>query len=104
MLKPSDLPSPIINNEDRVDIEEYIDATLRRHAAAGAPVPWPLVIDTKRSGWLREDIEAVLSGYRSNGWDVMSGGNRALCVIRPCVHLVDRVDEELAEALKTSRG
>lgn len=49
----------------RKAIEDYFD----RRLMAGSRL-----IQMPRSGWLRENIEAVLNDYRALGWDVVGHG------------------------------
>ncbi len=88
MIKPSDLP-PVASEptDDRDAIERHIDKEILRHHAIGRP--WPLTVASTRSGWSAVDIDAVLEKYRQDGWTVMSGGRRALCVIAPSTAVVD---------------
>lgn len=100
MIKPSDLPS--ITQDDTVAqaaIESHLDEAIRRYHAAKRS--WPLVVPTTRTGWSELDIEAVLARYRAAGWEVMSGGEKALAILSPSQYATaNQRDEDFDAALR----
>lgn len=69
MVSPEQVPAAPVaddrNANERKAIEDYFD----RRLMSGTRL-----IQQTRSGWLKENIEAVIKDYRDLGWDVTGDG------------------------------